>query len=674
MKRVHVISFIMSARYALAFMGLVIVLGMGKIFAQTTISAGVVTASVGDTVSVPISVTNFTNVGAISIKIGYNSTATTFVGIKDAPAGVVFTSNGAGGVITLGWFDATAGSPINLGSGVLLNIRVVFNGGTSAFTFNPALSEIANESGTVIPITYTNGSVSPLALGVTIGTVQAALNSTATVPITVTNFNQVGAISLKIQYDVNVLQFDSIANAPASMSFTKGATGGVLTIGWFDASGNTPVTIGSGKLMDLKFTYKGGISTLTFITAQSEISNGSGVALAVQYINGQVTLSTNSKPTFNSIPPVTKKEQDTVLIVVSATDPNTGDVLVYSAGNLPSGATFTPATRTFLWVPGLNTAGAYTVKFFVTDGLLKDSVNAVITISKNNVKPVFTKALRDTTINENQALALTLAATDPNGDAVTYSLSGTIPAGAAINASTGAFTWTPTFNQSGIYTIVVRASDPSGLYDSTKAVITVMNVNRKPVLAAKQPAQAIDSVKVNALVAFKVTATDPDNDAITYTWKLNNVVVKAGMDTTYTFSSSVVGSTQRIACVFSDVGGASDSVTWSFRIVNLATEVSPISTGIPTEFVLGQNYPNPFNPTTNIEFGLPKAASVTLEIYNVLGMKVRTLLSGSMMSAAYHNVTWDGRADNGTQVTSGVYVYRLTAESFVSTMKMLLTK
>jgi hypothetical protein len=765
MKHVHGESFGISVRRALALIGLLMVLGSGSIFAQVTVSAGVVTAKAGDTVSVPITVANFINVGAISLKIGYSSTAATFVGIKNAPAGVTFTTNASNNVITLGWFDATAVTPINMTSGVLLNLRVVYNGGSSPFTFNTALSEIADGSGTVIQISYTNGSVSTLPLGITIGTVQAAVNTTATVPVTVTNFNEVGAISLKIQYDPNVLQFDSLVNAPTTMSFTKGASNGVLTIGWFDATGNSPVTIGSGKLMDLKFTYKGGTSALTVISAQSEITNGSGVAFTVQYTNGQVTVSTNTKPTFTPIAPITKKEQDTVSIVVSATDPNTGDVLVYSASGLPTGATFSPSTRaffwipalntagvytvkfnvtdgqltdsanavitivknnikptfsaiapitkkerdtvsfvvnatdpntgdvlvysasglptgatfnpstrTFLWIPAVNTAGGYTVKFFVTDGLLKDSTNAVITITKTNLKPAFTKGLRDTTINENQALALSVAATDPNGDAVTYSLTGTVPAGAAINASTGAFTWTPTFTQSGIYTIVVRATDPSGLYDSAKAIITVMNVNRKPVLASKQPTQTLDSVTVNTLIVFKVAATDPDNEAITYTWKLNNVVVKAGPDTTYSFSSSAVGSTQKIACVFSDVSGGSDSATWSFRIVNLATEVQSNSTEVPTEFNLGQNYPNPFNPMTTIEFGLPKAATVTLEIYNVLGMKVRTLLSGEMLSAAYHTVTWDGRNDRGGQVTSGVYLYRITANNFEASMKMLLTK
>jgi hypothetical protein len=94
----------------------------------------------------------------------------------------------------------------------------------------------------------------------------------------------------------------------------------------------------------------------------------------------------------------------------------------------------------------------------------------------------------------------------------------------------------------------------------------------------------------------------------------------------------------------------------------------------PTDFILSQNYPNPFNPFTTIKFGLPKEAPVTLEIYNVLGVKVRTLIAGETMNAALHSVVWDGKDDGGVPVPSGVYLYRMHADQFQASKKMTLVK
>ncbi|MEZ4764670.1 MAG: FlgD immunoglobulin-like domain containing protein [Calditrichia bacterium] len=93
----------------------------------------------------------------------------------------------------------------------------------------------------------------------------------------------------------------------------------------------------------------------------------------------------------------------------------------------------------------------------------------------------------------------------------------------------------------------------------------------------------------------------------------------------------------------------------------------------PETYALFQNYPNPFNPSTTIEFALSSASNVTLEIFNIVGQKVRTLVSDRMIAGGYQAV-WDGRDDRGTTVGTGVYIYRLTANDFVQTRKMLLVK
>ena len=93
----------------------------------------------------------------------------------------------------------------------------------------------------------------------------------------------------------------------------------------------------------------------------------------------------------------------------------------------------------------------------------------------------------------------------------------------------------------------------------------------------------------------------------------------------------------------------------------------------PKPTTLYQNYPNPFNPSTNITFYLPKQQHVTVAIYDVKGGKIRTLVEGAT-SVGRHVIQWDGRNDNGGQVGSGVYYYRLKAGKDILTKKLVIVR
>jgi len=97
------------------------------------------------------------------------------------------------------------------------------------------------------------------------------------------------------------------------------------------------------------------------------------------------------------------------------------------------------------------------------------------------------------------------------------------------------------------------------------------------------------------------------------------------------------------------------------------------SDNLPAEFGLSQNFPNPFNPATNIRFALPRLSNVTLDIYNIEGRRVKRLVDGQY-SAGVYNVTWDGQNEQGNDVATGVYFYRLEAGEYVASKKMLLLK
>jgi hypothetical protein len=94
---------------------------------------------------------------------------------------------------------------------------------------------------------------------------------------------------------------------------------------------------------------------------------------------------------------------------------------------------------------------------------------------------------------------------------------------------------------------------------------------------------------------------------------------------------------------------------------------------LPASYGLSQNYPNPFNPTTQITFALPRSSEVSLDVYDIMGRQVQTLVSGKL-DAGIHSVIWDGKDKAGKQVTSGIYLYRLKAGDYIDNRKMVLLK
>ena len=90
-------------------------------------------------------------------------------------------------------------------------------------------------------------------------------------------------------------------------------------------------------------------------------------------------------------------------------------------------------------------------------------------------------------------------------------------------------------------------------------------------------------------------------------------------------------------------------------------------------FVLNNNFPNPFNPTTQISYSLPTDAYVQLDIFNIRGQNVKTLVD-QRQTAGVHNIVWDGRDNTGRSVSSGIYFYRIQAGDVVITKRMTLLK
>ncbi|MBI5267818.1 MAG: T9SS type A sorting domain-containing protein [candidate division Zixibacteria bacterium] len=112
---------------------------------------------------------------------------------------------------------------------------------------------------------------------------------------------------------------------------------------------------------------------------------------------------------------------------------------------------------------------------------------------------------------------------------------------------------------------------------------------------------------------------------------------------------------------------------WYLKNPTPAAVIDVTNGDLPTTYELRQNYPNPFNPSTKIQFDLPKQSHVKVTVFNVLGQAVATLVDEEM-TPGKKEVTWDGNSQTGVKVSSGTYFYKIVADDFVSTKKMLLLK
>jgi hypothetical protein len=145
---------------------------------------------------------------------------------------------------------------------------------------------------------------------------------------------------------------------------------------------------------------------------------------------------------------------------------------------------------------------------------------------------------------------------------------------------------------------------------------------------------------------------------------LKNILAKQSKEAGFEFSverSAPVGKEQKMSVLIK----TSDGQNWTKDIA--------FTVGAPKEFNLYDNFPNPFNPTTKIAFELPVTSKVKLLIYDALGREIRTL-TDEEHPAGYIELTWDGRNDGGTAVSSGVYFYRISTPKWHNVKKMILLR
>jgi len=246
-------------------------------------------------------------------------------------------------------------------------------------------------------------------------------------------------------------------------------------------------------------------SDITFTVSDGVLSDSESITIVVNS-------ASNTAPVLGDIVDKKVKVDHVLQFVVTAFDFD-GDKLIFSAINLPSGASFNPLTGAFYWMPKY--PGTYNyVLFSVSDGILTDSRTINITAVDKNSAPVLGD-IGNKQITAGQTLHFSLSATDPDGNSLTYSGSN-LPAGASLNPASGEFNWTP--DSPGIYPYINFMVTDGSLTDSESIDITVTpGADDAPVL---NPI-GNKSVPAGESIQFTVSANDPDGDDLTYS--VNNL-------------------------------------------------------------------------------------------------------------------------------------------------------
>jgi hypothetical protein len=219
------------------------------------------------------------------------------------------------------------------------------------------------------------------------------------------------------------------------------------------------------------------------------------------------------KPTIEIVANKTIDENAMLEFNIQGSDPDQEDqsAISFSVVGLPEGAVFDAAGQKFSWTPGYDNSGVYdNVQFIMRAGNLSDTTSMNITVTHVNRVPVMNE-VANKTVDENKKLTFVVSGSDAdsedNGKLIFTATS--LPEGATFNSDSLQFTWTPTYEQSGIYENVTFAiQDPSGLSNSATMSITVNHVNRPPVLAEIQP----QAVEENVPLAVNLQGSDPDNE------------------------------------------------------------------------------------------------------------------------------------------------------------------
>ena len=444
---------------------------------------------------------------------------------------------------------------------------------------------------------------------------------------------------------------------------------------------------------------EGNIFTIGTLFENKPLFNLSNVGIFDAFLSKLVFTAPNLMPEFNLASVGRFIEGVTTSFENLATDPD-GDDITITASNTPVGFTIDGTTLT--WTPDYDQAGVYEIELTADDGN-GGIATATLTITVENTnRPPVASAGADIAA---ECAGVTTAAqldgsgsSDPDGDEITYAWSadGIVFGDATSDITTGEFPL-------GETTVTLTVSDEEPLSDSDEAVVSIVDTT-PPTINYTQTATELWPPNHNMATAIEgISATDACGGDIVL-----NVTVSSDED-----GMGGAGNTEEDWDVITDEDG-SQSVTLraersgngdgrEYTVVVTATDASgnsteqtltvavPLSKGnvsdngngkgrvrgkeavAPLATSLNQNYPNPFNAETQISFDIASTGMVRLELFDITGRTIRTLVDQTYTPGRYR-VTWDGRDGAGNEVASGMYIYRLSTGTDVMTKRLMLLR
>jgi hypothetical protein len=242
----------------------------------------------------------------------------------------------------------------------------------------------------------------------------------------------------------------------------------------------------------------------------------------------------------------------------------------------------------------------------------------------------------------------------------------------------GAVSCTPTPLDYGTKTLNVRLTDGKGGIDSIALKLLVQGVLRPDI---KLNRTTYDSSKT----VFITVSDNSENKSMLISEEIpinlkiysdtirvdyTNSKGESVTDFAYYPNSSQMNGLYNVSCKEIDANAGIFQGVFNSNITSVRQNNSNY---IPSTYKLFQNYPNPFNGQTIIKYQISTEGKMVLEIYDILGRKVRTLVNESQLSGEY-TLRWNGKNDNGGTIASGVYIYRMRIGTFVSSKKLMLLK
>jgi len=357
-------------------------------------------------------------------------------------------------------------------------------------------------------------------------------------------------------------------------------------------------------------------------------------------------------------------------------NPDTQITWNYS-GNNELVVSIDPSTRVVtVTIPNPDWNGSETVIFTAFDsGGLFASDGVMFTVVSTNDAPLVVQSIPDQSLGEDfgtvELIDLDTVFEDPDNQILSYSV---VSGGKVLPSLDGKnlLSITSVANFNGMDTVIVTADDLVNRASvSDSFVVTVTPVNDAPYFVYLPDTIAVLNT-LDTTIILNDLVDDVDSPRESFIWEIE--VSDPSLLYDYDPQTSAIrlsapgySGIVEVSLRVSDDGGASATATIVLVIAD-PTGISEWDQLIPERYELSQNYPNPFNPTTTIRFGLPVSGEVKLEIYNIVGQRIATVLNEYRM-AGYHEIGFDAG-----QMASGLYILRLEAGGYSEVKKMVLSK